>query len=198
MKTCKKCGSQNDDDRKICSTCGEKFVEVPSIFMYFVKCSRCNNNTEVEDINQKVFYCATCKKEYTIDGIDFSISRKSTTNPSIDETQEPELILEETKSHHQFHIPKSGGIFGRYGEYEPEFFQEKRFGRVSGRHIIIIYENNGWYITPNSETNDTYIDGQTLKPAKKGICVQVKNGYIIGLADIYFKVSILGGNNASK
>lgn len=199
MKSCKNCGSQNDEDQRICSTCGNEFLETPVDFLYFVRCSRCNSDIKVIDEKQKVFFCKTCNRKYCIDGIEHSVSKRPVENLQVNKIQEPELILEETISQHQFHICKEGGTFGRYGQFDPEFLQNERFRRVSGRHIIITYDNNSnnWYITANSETNDTYINGKTFKPLKSNIRVEIKDGHTVGLADIYFKVSIIGSDNGN-
>ena len=161
--------------------------------VYYVRCNTCNADILVQNEKQDKVFCKTCDKELVIDGIVHSVSRRET----IAEEElyvEPTLILEEVKSKHKFIIPKEGGVFGRYGQFDPHFFQDERFSRVSRRHIVISYDSdsNKWSVKPNSETNDTYIDGRTFKPSMNSIAVEIRDGQMIGLADIYFKVIING------
>lgn len=145
----------------------------------------------VSDPKGEIYNATYCflKDKYIV----HSVSRRET----IAEEElyvEPTLILEEVKSKHKFIIPKEGGVFGRYGQFDPHFFQDERFSRVSRRHIVISYDSdsNKWSVKPNSETNDTYIDGRTFKPSMNSIAVEIRDGQMIGLADIYFKVIING------
>lgn len=82
-------------------------------------------------------------------------------------------------------IPMEGGVIGRKGSIEPDFF--KNHGYVSEEHCEIFTKRDKWFVRHLGDSYCTRINGVM---AYKGCPVKVKDGDIIQIADLWFKVSI--------
>ena len=162
MNVCIDCEYVNTNDADVCLICkcvlsssdkeeGEKYPisTLPYNERYFVKCSECSSRIEIDDINQKEFYCDEDERTFLIDGF---INRIDTCYPETEISSEgltssSVLVLEEIRTKHKF-IIEHEGVFGRYGDFDSDFLlsDENLFGTISGEHLDITKDGNSWFI----------------------------------------------------
>jgi hypothetical protein len=151
------------------------------------------------------FFCKGCKKTHTIDGFFFAIQEKAESSgvnttaadkskniASLTGEAQKAVDVKVLKSNMEgthvdlicdmdnkvFSIPESGGVIGRYGTIDPDFFQH--FSTISGEHCRIFKNEYGkWMLEHLSHTNDTEYDGTVMK---HGIPLVLSDGKKIRLA----------------
>lgn len=188
---CGLCFHINPKGKMECENCGEK-LSSETLKEYFVKCMECKNDVILKKGDEVEFFCEECGFSYPIDGLNHRIQVRdivvqdalSTVPSSILVTNE--LILEERISKYRIHIGVEGGILGRYGDYDPEFFQENNMLMVSGEHLIVSHNNGDWYVE-HIGRNSTKLDGMELE---KGLKFILRNDQVIRMANVSFKVII--------
>lgn len=125
---CRLCFHVNPPGAMECEKCGETLSKRRE---YFVRCAECNNEIILDSIDQTEFYCEECSLSHTIDGLNHRIQvREVNIQEAKEEVSSPapcdsiELILQERVSNYRIHIGPEGGILGRYGDFDPEFFKK--------------------------------------------------------------------------
>ena len=94
------------------------------------------------------------------------------------------LILTEPRKKKVIELT-SGGVIGRSGNIEQDFFAKDI--HVSDEHCLITNEEGVWRVEHLSHTNPTCVNGKHLK---NGFPIALKNGNLLTIADLFFKVSI--------
>lgn len=187
---CGLCFHVNPQGVMECENCGEK-LSSETLKEYFVKCMECKNDVILKKSDEVEFYCEECGLSYPIDGLNHRIQVRdiivqeslNTDFSSISNTNE--LILEERISNHRIHIGVEG-VLGRYGDFEPEFFQENNMLMVSGEHLIVSHDNGDWYVE-HIGRNSTKLDGMELE---RGLKFILKRDQVLRMANVSFKVII--------
>lgn len=197
-KECVYCGEINEDDAKSCVVCGASFgeehckVQNNNNFNWSITCPKCGHVYEVKDETSRIRECEYCDDEFDRIEISRILPRKkeksepNESQPShcSKETTCSVLILNEPRKNERIEIA-SNGMIGREGDIDKSFFEKDPF--VSEEHCTITIDDGVWRVEHIGKCNPTVVNTTVLK---NGFPVVLKNGDLLRIADLYFRVSI--------
>lgn len=198
MKVCDGCFFESNDSEDICENCGKAFISQQERYKQrYVRCQECYNETLLSSGEEESFFCQNCNKQIKIDGFIHRIIERNISNEISKDLEQTlaTLIFEETNTGQKFSFnseqaEKEPVSFGRYGDVGASFFQSQQLLTVSGEHVLISSKGKDWYITPNSNTNDTVIGGMRFTPDDTKRPVLIKNGQIMRIGGVSFRIVI--------
>lgn len=160
------------------------------------QCEHCKSTHLI--IANKYKICPHCNKKLgssipqCIDGMDlssqpihYSLGNNSEEDNDTLEEKKQSIKLVSLQDGFEICIPSSGGLLGRAGIFEPEYFLEK--DTVSRKHAILRYDENEdcFYIVDKESSNFTYVNKKKIKPE---VQVKIEVGDIIRFAEYNFEV----------
>ena len=208
IKVCPKCNKENEVTMDFCVGCGNHIkLVIPtkssgnidnlqspnnvkqttgSTIKYYKLCRVCGNKCYLTNKDQFLDVCSFCGNEDIND---------IPTNEEVIKTESKQNVSTQTQSQEpvkqkkiSYGLKDSNGliinlcstsIIGRYGDVNPEYFNQNPY--VSGNHVRIGCQGDRWFIEDLNSTNGTRINGKNCTP---GIKYLLKPGFKITLANL--------------
>lgn len=184
VKVCPQCGKENVATMDFCTDCGQPIkVVIPSKKQaqdkdetlkerYYKICRVCGTKNYLNSKNAFLDVCQNCQNEDINDvPTQMEMAKAPVKKPVIHYI----LKAEDGK---QIEIT-NGGIIGRYGEIEADYFSQNPY--ISGEHAKIYKDGNDYYIEDLGSTNGTTVNGAKLFPKLRK---RLENNYQICLANL--------------
>ncbi len=173
-KTCK---CEIDDDSKYCDQCGLEILICPKCGNYGVAKFCAKDGQKMESLKKKVqgkMEIQDTNKKPNIQG--------ATTRLNIDEQQQSGNLKLIHSSGKELVI-NDGDLLGKNEGQHKTFLSGFKY--ISGRHAMVSYKSNQWFIKDLHSTNKTKINGQIITADKDQ---PLKTGDKIILADQEFSI----------
>lgn len=170
----------------------EEVVEVKKVEKpkprYYKYCRICGNNNYLDNKDDYVPFCKFCQSEELNDEPTLleKIEEKA---PVVQEAVKEEvkqfegLRLFNFNENKYVEVPKEGGIIGRYGNIDKEYFS--KYDHISGNHLRIIFQDNEYYVQDLNSTNGTKINGKKLHSMIK---YKIEKGNLLEISILIFEV----------
>ena len=192
-RVCPLCYAENDDNAINCAKCGVEFEDAHAeskcdvVRKYIITCPICGKEYEVESANSTIDKCENEDDEF--DKIQIRSQRAKVveiiTQNIREEHRVRRISLIDVRTDKVITIADAGGIIGRSGDFESEYFNNNPY--VSGMHFKVFCQDGEWYVEHLSNTNTTTVNGTKLL---HDIRFKVNDGDRIVIPECCLKVSI--------
>lgn len=190
---CPYCMDENDVNAISCHNCGAERPDISAppddAEQWMIVCPVCGTQYTVWGAEARIDVCTHCDDPFDRMRIaDVAVTRHVDI-PVRDESVEvwaSTVTLTEVVSGHALAVPPKGGLLGRQGNVDANFFLPH--GHVARRHCRIYPDENGvWRVEHYSETTPTEINGLPLLHNRPHT---LRTGDQLLVADLLFKVQI--------
>jgi len=192
-RVCPLCYAESDDNALNCAKCGVEFENADTgndcdvLRKYIITCPICGKEYEVDSASSTIDKCDNEDDEF--DKIQIR-SQRARVVEIVKQSKEEKraakrLSLIDVRTDKIIIIDDAGGIIGRSGDFESEYFKNNPY--VSSMHFKVFCQDGEWYVEHLSNTNPTTVNGTKLL---HDIRFKVNDGDRIIIPECCLKVSI--------